>query len=220
MSKTNQLKNILKEIYQLNVCGKDPEKVERKADSINVDADVMIIAEAIAPSQVRLSGINYFHPDGKIGNTGRYLEKFLSKLGYTVYPNKQNTIYHSEIVHSFPGYKSVSGKKVIRRPTKAEIIKSIEAGVLEKEIKLVKPRLIFLMGSTSYTSFYKYFLNIKKFPNLTSKIEEITKTRKYDSYLGIPVVPIQHASGANPRFHQMIKNDNLISLVKNILADL
>ncbi len=212
-----KLEVILDDIYCINVCGYDSEKVKRKIDTINLNSEVMIVAEAIAPSQVRLSGINYFHLDGKIGNTGRYLEKFLAKIGYTVYPKKQNTIYHTEIVHSFPGYKISNGKKVIKRPSKSEIIESIESGILRREIELVNPKLMILMGSTSYTSFYSHFLNRADIPNLTSKIAKIVKTNMYDDYSNIPIIPIQHASGANPRFHQMIKNERLIRLIQEIL---
>ena len=38
-----------------------------------------------------------------------------------------------------------------------------------------------------------------------------------ETWNGIPVCPIQHASGANPRFHQMLSDTNLIKLVQSIL---
>lgn len=217
IQRIRELNTILNSIYHLNACGKDPQKVKRGIDTINIDADIMIIAEAIAPSQVRLSGINYFHSNSKIGNTGRNLERFLNKIGYTVYPNKAGTIYHTEIVHSFPGYEVRNGKKSIKRPNKSEILRSLESGILNDEIDLIKPKLIFLMGSTSYLSFYKYFLNFKDISNLTNKIKNIVSTKVYDMYKQIPIIPIQHASGANPRFHKMAKNEELIKLIQDIL---
>ena len=113
------------DIYNVNICGKDPLKVRRDISKTNLNAKVMIIAEAMALEQVRLSGVNYFYKDGRIGNTGRYLEKFLNLVNCSVYPDNPNCVYHTEIVHSFPGYVLKNNKKTIRRPNKEEIQKSI-----------------------------------------------------------------------------------------------
>jgi len=217
MKKSEELKSIFQEIYNLNVCGKDPLKVHREISKTDINSKVMIIAEAMAPEQVRLSGINYFFKDGTIGNTGKSLEKFLNKFGYTVYPDKPNCIYHTEIVHGFPGYEIKNEKRYIRRPTKKEIQLSIDSGILQKEIDIVQPKLILLMGNTAYQSFYTYFLGIKPENNLTKEIGEISNTKKYRRYMDIPTIPIQHSSGANPRFRQMLGNKHLINLLNDIL---
>lgn len=123
MTKEKQVLSIFENIYNLNVCGEDPYKVRRDISKTNLNAKVMIIAEAMAPEQVRLSGVNYFYKNGEIGNTGRYLEKFLNIFNCSVYPDNLNCVYHTEIVHSFPGYVLRSNKKTIRRPNKEEIKK-------------------------------------------------------------------------------------------------
>jgi len=217
MDKKEKLQFIFNEIYNLNICGKDPLKVHRDISKTNINSKVMIIAEAMAPEQVRLSGVNYFFKDGTIGNTGKSFEKFLNKFEYTVYPDKPNCVYHTEIVHGFPGYEIKNGKKYIRRPTKKEIQLSIASGILQNEIEIVQPKLILLMGNTAYQSFYTYFLGIKPKDNLTKEIREISNTKKFKRYMDIPMIPIQHSSGANPRFRQMLENKSLISLIKKIL---
>lgn len=218
MTKQEELSSIFESIFNLNVCGEDKEKVRRNASKTNIDSKVMIIAEAMAFEQVRLSGINYFYKDGRIGNTGKALEKFLNKFHYSVYPNRKNCIYHTEIVHSFPGYVIKGNRKVIRRPSKKEIELSIESGVLQHEIDLIKPKLILLMGNTAYGSFYNSFLKIIPERTLSEEIEKISKDKGYKKYKCIPIIPIQHSSGANPRFSKMLENKDLISLIQWILS--
>lgn len=217
MTKKAQILSIFKDIYNLNVCGDDSLKVMRDISRTNINADVMIIAEAIAPEQVRLSGVNYFFKNGKVGNTGKTLEKFLNLFDYSVYPDQPNCVYHTEIVHSFPGYIFKNGKKVIRRPSKNEIIESIQSGILEQEIATIQPKLIFLMGNTAYTSFYKYILDIETNNNLSTEIGRISEGGQIEMYKGIPVIPIQHSSGANPRFRQMLSDYKLVNRIWGLL---
>lgn len=217
MYKEKELLHVFDDIFQINVCGEDFLKVKRDISKTNLDSKVMVIAEAMAPEQVRLSGVNYFYKDGRIGNTGKSLEKFLNVFDYSVYPDHTNCVYHTEIVHSFPGYITKNGKKSIRRPSQKEIVESLQSGILKKEIEIIKPELIFLMGNTAYTSFYKYFLCIEPRDNLLTEIDNISKYGKYKKYLEIPVIPIQHSSGANPRFRQMLSNTELIKIIKKLL---
>ncbi len=217
MNRREKFEKIFNEIYRLNVCGKDSLKVPRDISKTNINSKVMIIAEAMAPEQVRISGVNYFFKNGKIGNTGNNLEKFLNFFNYTVYPNRRNCVYHTEIVHNFPGHVIKKGKKLIRRPSKKEIEESVKSQILQKEIDFLKPRLILLMGNTAYTIFYKYFLDVKVERTLTGEIKCIVKNKRYHRYYNIPIIPIQHSSGANPRFNQILKNKNLVELIKDIL---
>ena len=217
MKKKEQLFAVFEDIYYLNVCGKDIQKVRRDISKTNLNSKVMIIAEAMAPEQVRLSGVNYFYKDGRIGSTGKSLERFLKLFNHSVYPSNPNCIYHTEIVHSFPGYVIKNGKRSIRRPNKREIKKSINKHILEREIDIIKPKIMLLMGNTAYQTFYKYILNIKNERNLTKEIEHVSKKGEYNLYDNIPVISIQHSSGANPRFTQMLKNGKLVSIIRRIL---
>jgi uracil-DNA glycosylase len=217
MNKKSQVEKLFQEIYNTNICGIDTQKVKRRISKTNINSQVLIIAEAMAPSQVRLSGVNYFFKNGTVGSTGKNLERFLSQIDCTVYPNKPNCIYHTEIVHNFPGYVTLNGKKTIQKPTSQEITKSLKTGILEREIEAIGPKVILLMGNTAYKAFYKYFLHINPTNNLTDEILNISTTYRYQKYKKIPIIPIQHASGANPRFNQMLRNRRLIETLKKIL---
>ncbi len=211
------IQKLYSKIQRCSLCNSTiSKKLIRKLDSVNLKSDIFVIAEAMAPNQVRVSGINYFDINGKLGNTGKFFEKFLNKFGYSVYPG-ETCIYHTEIVHCFPGYEIKSNKKSIKRPTKVEISNCINNNFIQREIELVKPKIILLMGKVSYEIFYNYFLKI--YPNeiLSNKIHSISKSKQFENYNGIPVIPIQHASGANPRFNQMLGNEKLVELIKEIL---
>jgi uracil-DNA glycosylase len=212
-----QLQEIIDDIYTLNVCGEDTLKVKRDIDCLNINSDVMLITEALAPSTGRISGVPYFHSNGRLGNTGRSLEKFLNGFGHTLYPYRANTVYSTEVVNSFPGYKEDKGGRSIRRPTNDEVVLSVRSGVLDREIDLVSPRIIFLMGNTAYKSFYKYFLKEEASNTLTSEIDKISISREFHAYYNIPVIPLQHSSGANPRFNSLFNNNELLGLINEIL---
>ena len=75
------IQELYSEIQKCSLCDSTiSEKVIRKLDSVNLNSEVFVIAEAMAPMQVRVSGINYFDINGKIGNTGKFFEKFLNKI--------------------------------------------------------------------------------------------------------------------------------------------
>jgi len=183
-----------------------------RIDKLNFSSKIMIIAEALAYDQVRISGIYYCYPDGTISKTGKNLDRFLNKFGFTVHPGGFNYVYPTEIVHCCPREFNK-----IRRPTKVEIENCLARGFLRKEIEIIKPRIIFLMGKTSYETFYKYFLNRKPQLALTEKINEISATGVFDKYHDIAVIPLQHPSGANPNFHRMLDNGRLFWYINKIL---
>lgn len=212
-----KLTTTFQKIYTLNVCGEDPLKVRRNILETNPNATLMTVAEAMAPEQVRLSGINFFYPNGQVGNTGRNLEKFLNLIGQTIYPHNPNCIYHTEIVHNFPGYTERAGKREIRRPTREEIELSIQSGILEEEIDIIEPKVILLMGDTAYRTFYRHILQQEPQRSLSDEITHISETREFHRYRNIPIIPIQHSSGANPRFNNMLKNTSLQDLINNLL---
>lgn len=220
MNNNERFECLYKQIQQCKQCSTvDSEKVLRILNKTNYNSKVMLIAEAMAPNQVKLSWINYFDINWNIWNTWKMLEKFLNQFGYTVYPCNINCIYNTEIVHCFPWYKNKNWKNIIRRPTKTEINNCVWKWYILAEIELLKPKIIFLMWQTSYESFYKYFLNKEKkdIINLTQKIEQIKSSYEYDTYLWIPLIPIQHASWSNPRFFSMSKDEKFIWFIRNLL---
>ena len=128
-------------------------------------------------------------------------------------------MYNTEIAQCYPGKKKVGyGDKT---PENDEIHNCIKQGFLIKEIEMMKPRLLLLMGRSSRNSFFKYILNLPYPDSLSTHISEIVQLGEIPQFhLGnrtVYVLPIQHASGANPQFHKMINNEKLIELIKEVL---
>jgi hypothetical protein len=46
----------------------------------------MLVGQALAEGQLRLSGLSFFDPEGQVGGTGWGLEKLLNLLGQTIFP--------------------------------------------------------------------------------------------------------------------------------------
>lgn len=233
--KYEELKRLYEEVRSCHCCPDvDHCKVPIKIEAINWNAEVMIISEALAQEQVRKSGVNFFKNDGTLGNTGKNLECLLNQLDQTIYPRRrvklfQNhyvpsksdkdrdqmvTVYNTEIVHCFPRRKG----RANRYPTPEEIRTCIHKRFVCREIDIVDPKIIFLMGKRSYESFFRYFLGQDPKLILTKKIEMTARNGEYELYKAkYPIIPIQHASGANPRFPGMCKNRELLDLIQDIL---
>lgn len=186
----------------------DCNKALRKIERTNINADVLIISQALAGDSLRLSGINFFRPDGTVGNTGKMLEKFLNKFDRTINPDSSKCIYNTEIAQCFPG-KNKNGRGD-RKPLEQEIKNCIH--FLLKEIGLIKPKIILLMGKSSRDSFFKYILCKESYPPFSEHVGII------NYYNGIPVIPIQHASGANPNYSRMLKDESLVYKIEEIIA--
>ena len=68
------LSTLLKEISACHVCpNMDRIKATRLYEAVNHNADVFILSQSLAREQLRLSGINFFNPQGKQGTTGQNL---------------------------------------------------------------------------------------------------------------------------------------------------
>ena len=211
----------------------DTHKKLRLIQAITLKSDVFIISQSLAATQLRLSGINFMNEEGNLGNTGKNLEKFLNKFNRTVFPIKKVelsdkviiskcnpnyiSVYNTEIVQCYPGKTRNKGD---RQPNSQEIHNCINKKFIIDEIKLIEPKILFLMGNISYLTFFKYILKEKPILSLSDFILEITNTRipkyKIDNRT-VYIAPIQHASGANPRFNSMIKNDKLIERISEVL---
>ena len=203
----NQLCQLYEKIHKCHICPlMDSHKVLRKIESTNTLADVFIVSQSLAKDTLRESGINFFKIDGSMGSTGYYLEKFLNKIGRTIDPTNKKCVYNTEIVQCFPGKKG----KGDRPPLNEEIINCKH--FLIEEIDLIKPALILLMGKSSRDGFWKFILN-KKLSPFSQSVGLV------DYYNNIPVIPIQHASGINHRYSNMLNDEELINKIKGILGE-
>ena len=212
------------------------EKSLRRTDAVSVEEmDVLIVSQSLAANQLRRSGVNFFMADGTIGANGLILDRFLRKFGRTVYPPNVvvlsngnvisrreeglTSVYNTEIAQCYPG--KALGKNGDRRPTPVELSTCTRQGFLLEEIRIVNPRLVLLMGSVSYEGFHENVLGRVPKCGLTQEIENIIAKMEIPdlcvSGRMLKVLPIQHASGANPRFAKMANDPLLMQLIRGAL---
>jgi len=236
MIRVDELATLYIDIRDCHVCADmDREKALRLVQAVNTESDVFIISQALAASQLRKSGVNFFQPDGHLGSTGKSLERFLNCFRRTVYPQQDVTlpsgatiprcnpgyvtVYNTEIAQCYPG-RNARGTGD-RAPTHQELETCVGRGFLMREVELIKPRLLLLMGKTSRDAFFDYVLKEHHPGSLTEHIRDLSNHGELPRFtLGdcsSAVLPIQHASGANPRFHSMLCDEDLAQLVKEVL---
>jgi uracil-DNA glycosylase len=236
MFNQDKLSELYKDIQNCHICAQmNREKSLRLIDAVNSKSDVFIISQTLAENQLRKSGVNFFQTDGSLGNTGKNLEQFLNKFNRTVYPYQEvkisgnviipscnsefKSVYNTEIAQCYPGKNK--GKNGDRRPSRDEILNCMRKGFLIKEIMMIKPKLLLLMGKASRDGFFKYFLNDENPRSLSNDISKIIHDRKIPVFnvegLTLNVLPIQHAAGVNPHFRRMINDNRLVELITEVL---
>jgi uracil-DNA glycosylase family 4 len=213
----------------------DTKKALRRINSVDAKADIFIVSQALAENQLRKTGVNFFSEDGQLGSTGKNLEKFLNKIERTVYPPnsvllnnsrqipKRNlkyvSVYNSEIVQCYPGKDK--NRKGDRRPSAEEVKYCLRSGFLLREIEILRPKILLLMGRLSRDTFFHHILNSPVPMSLSDHISQITHMKEIPEYaignLRTRVLPIQHASGANPHYSKLLSNSKLIEMMAEAL---
>lgn len=231
-----ELQKLYHEINLCHICqSMDPSKALRRLEAIDSSMDVFIVSQALAEGQLRESGVNFFTKEGCLGSTGRNLEKFLNQFYRTVYPPREVrlasgaevpratpplvSVYNTELTQCFPGKGGTRGDRV---PTATEIATCLRQNFLKREIALIKPKLLLVMGDRTRQAFYKAFAEKLSKDSLHDHIERIVASGRIPVHkigeVEVSVLPIQHASGANPHFYGMLKNAPLIRLIQGLLA--
>ena len=211
----------LKKIYcEIDQWAGDQEAVPRNLAAVQSNAKIAVIGEAIGPASVRLSGVNYFNQNGRLGPTGINLDRLLEPFGYTVYPpydvtlatgqiecapgEGRNTVYCTDLCPVFPG-RSPARDGNIRRPSPDLIRSAIEHRFLEREIEIVKPKVILLLGEHAYKSFYQFLLHTNVQDNL-SRLAYHLKDGDFPTYKRALISPLLHPSPASPTFARWFKS--------------
>jgi uracil-DNA glycosylase len=210
------LRRVYAEIAKWN---QDRVAVSRVLEALNPCADLMVIGEAVGPETLRRSGINYFRVDGTLGRTGKYLDEMLRPLGFTVYPSSdvhlmngaviesgpgapRETAYCTDLCPEFPGHVSRGKGKLtktsVNRPAARRVQDALKCGFLERELDLVKPKVILLLGSSAYITFYTHFLEQSELSALRNVVEDLP--RHLANYKASVVIPFLHPSPASPSF--------------------
>lgn len=236
MVNPDELSNLYIDIQNCHVCPQmASEKALRLVQAVNTESDVFIISQALAANQLRKSRVNFFQADGHLGNTGKSLEGFLNSFRRTVYPQQAVmifsggtipkckpgyiTVYNTEIAQCYPG-RNARGRGD-RAPADQELQRCVGKGFLAREIELIRPKLLLLMGRASRDAFFDYVLKAEYPKSLTEHIQNIVQNGKFPRFalggFSFHVLPIQHASGANPRFRSMLNDNRVTGLVKEVL---
>jgi uracil-DNA glycosylase family 4 len=141
----------------------DGERVHRRLPQ-NISTMVMVVGEALGRETQRLSGLPYVEPRGRLRPTGKTLDAFLERFGYTIRPDGAGEyVYATDLVRCVP--LDQTGQR-LRPPTRREAANC--ASWLEEEIALVQPRVIVLLGLHAARTFYKRFMGkpVRRLPDV------------------------------------------------------
>lgn len=174
----------------------DKEKVRRLINPRSLDSEIMIILQAPAADQVRLSGVFFHNKNGIIGVGGSYINKYLNQIGYTIDPlqNQYRLVYTTDAIHCFPG-KSKKGNGDIS-PNRAEIKTCWH--YLEQEIEIINPKVIIAFGKSSSSILFNMITN-ERLENLSdimgkSKKWSVGKTKMDIFFLPHPTSMVANKS--------------------------
>jgi uracil-DNA glycosylase family 4 len=146
--------------------GFDSIQVPRKVLNPSLDSNLFIIGQAPGEKTQRVSGIPYTFPNGNLSVTGIKLDKHLSSAGYTLLSdNEKKLVYSSDIAQYYPG--KVNGRD--RKPS-MEQIKNFSL-FLNREISIINPSTLLLLGSVCANSFFNIFRN-EEVENFSSLLDQ------------------------------------------------
>jgi uracil-DNA glycosylase family 4 len=164
----SRLRRLYRDIHECERCLTDPgcrmrpdeQRVVRHVVTQAAISPLFIIGQALSPNTQRRSGLPYAYPTGALSQTGRALDQFLHKMGFTIdvagelpYP------YFSDIVQRYPGPAAGGGGD--RRPTPREISNCAEW--LLAELLIVRPRVIILLGVLPAQYFLRRYGGCERF---------------------------------------------------------
>ena len=191
MDKSQEIQLIYEGVHACTVCHSNPrgtikpdtQKVARRFFKQILDSKIFIIAQSLAETQVRLSGVPFHDSQGILSNGGRYLEKYLNQVGYTIIPSNDGLtlVYSTDIVQCFPGKKKVGTGDNIPLTSETNNCKRW----LNRELSLMNPKVVLLFGTLATKSFYHYYLS-KPF----TKLSDYYLIPQY--FMDMKVLPLPH----------------------------
>jgi uracil-DNA glycosylase len=190
----------------------DPESRPRRVDAVNTEAALVIVAEAYARSTVRVTGVNWYDARGGLGNAGRALEVALSCVGQTVAPPRPLKLPGGEIVGATPGFSSVYTTDVfpcypVQRghPSASQVHDAMERGFLRRELDIVRPRVILLLGRHAHRAFFRHLLGRSAKLSVSAAFSSLRPGAVPDRYEDAAVMSWLHPSGASRAYSSWMK---------------
>ena len=209
------LAQLYDEIWDWAHTNYDRHLVKRNIGAVDPTSRLFIVGEAHAEDQVRLTGINWFDAWGTPGRSGENLDAILRCLRYTIYPPKPvrlsrgqvqpkdgefTTVYTTDIFPCYPRGGT---------PTRTMITDALKQRFLARELEILQPRVILLLGKESYTAFHTQFLGAAPRANITTRFRDLSPTTELAEYNGAPVVPFLHPSPGNGHFSSWFSRSRL-----------
>ncbi len=157
-----RLRRLYREIHECGRCLADPgclmqpddERVVRRVVARAAASRLFIVGQALGPNTQRRSGMPYMFPSGDLSPTGRVLDQFVRRLGYTIDPSSTLPYaYSSDVVQRYSGSSAGGGGD--RRPTAREVANCSEW--LDAELQIVRPRVVLVLGKEPA----RYFLRAR-----------------------------------------------------------
>jgi len=227
VSESSRLAAVHSRIASCRLCQDlfDTSKQPRRSEASPATSALFIVSQALAAGTQCLSGVPFFAPDGTLPDTGRRLEGFLNKLGFTLYPANKVVLpkgviapgpiglrqaYNSEIIQCFPGRHN--GRRGDKFPEKAAR-QCLDQHFLLEEISLVRPRVILLLGTRAAHHFFRRYAADAPHPvrlreNLNAVRDGAPLSRFTIAGTEQAVVPLIHPSGMTAgRFKQLVMDN-------------
>ena len=144
-----------------------------------VESKLFMVAQSLAEGQVRLSGVPFHDIHGNISTGGRFLERYLNFVGYTIVPDNLDfsLIYSTDIVQCYPGKKIVGTGDNI--PLSSEI--ALCRPWLDQELSLLEPQAILLFGTPANKTFFNIILsgNLQSYRIIICNLASIETAESY-----------------------------------------
>lgn len=163
---TQELEQLYKAIYSCRKCPKTISSlVERRVSESACRSDIVLMAQAPSEQGVRKSGIHWVGEDGQLRRPGGvFLDKYLKQVGYSVDPKVKEFArpYTTNVLHCWTGRSGLRD----RQPTYTELQNCKPWWY--REIELVNPRVIILLGRPAAESFSAFCGDNRPFRELLS----------------------------------------------------
>jgi uracil-DNA glycosylase family 4 len=165
----------------------------RQAFPSHLDSELVLIGQAPAANQVRLTGIPFFGIGGSLSKGGRFLERHLNRIGYTLDPSDgaKRLVYSTDLIKCFPGRRPSGSGDYPPHPREISFCRRW----LVEELAIIQARVLLLMGGPTIRSFFREYLGVS-----VSRISPTLGTRHQIELAGRSAVAftLPHSSSMVP----------------------
>ncbi len=165
MDKADQLEKLYQEIYQCKKCHPNvvASKVRRKVLVNTLNSGIVLMAQAPGETGVRMSGAHWNREDGTLTKGGNFLDKQLALIKYSVnlHSDAIPRPYTTNVLQCWTG--RAKGKRD-RIPESKEL--SNCANWWKKELEIIQPTIMILLGAPAAEYFARIFGKIWVFAEL------------------------------------------------------